>query len=39
MAYFCFYDIQVFTVMQQTTPDSMLRLLKELYQTAQNYNK
>jgi glycosyltransferase involved in cell wall biosynthesis len=36
MAYICFYDIQVFTMMQQKTPDSMLSLLKELYQTAKN---
>jgi glycosyltransferase involved in cell wall biosynthesis len=39
MAYICFYDIQVFTIMmQQTMSDSMFRLLKELYQTAKSFN-
>jgi glycosyltransferase involved in cell wall biosynthesis len=35
MAYICFYDIQVFTVMQRTVPDSALAWLRVLYQTAQ----
>jgi len=38
MAYFCFYDIHVYTMMQQTIPDSMLSILKKLYQTAKNFN-
>jgi len=37
MAYICFYDIQVYTMMQQTMQDSMLSLLKYLYQIAQKF--
>jgi len=39
MAYICFYDIQVYTMMQQTMPDSMLSLIKALYQISGNFNQ